>query len=85
MSVALCLPLPSTLIQGLKDIAHVELNERVEGNIRIKWQRLNDTGKALIDIWFLGMCGIAAGYHSVGHVALCCIASLRPVRLLRGI
>ena len=52
-----------TLIQGLKDIALVELYENVEpGNICIEWQILNDTGKALIDTWFLGICGIAAEY-----------------------
>lgn len=52
-----------TLIQGLKEIAHMSLYESVEGgNICIKWQTLNDTGKALIDTWFLGMCGIAAEY-----------------------
>lgn len=51
------------LIQGLKDIAHMGLNESVErGNICIEWQTINDTGKALIDTWFLGICGIAAEY-----------------------
>lgn len=52
-----------TLIEGLKNIAQMGLCESVEpGNICIKWQTINDTGKALIDTWFLGICGIAAEY-----------------------
>lgn len=52
-----------TLIRGLKEIACIELQESVEaGNICIEWQMVNDTGKALVDTWFLGMCGIAAEY-----------------------
>ena len=52
-----------TLIRGLKEIACVELQECVEaGNICIEWQKINDTGKALVDTWFLGICGIAAEY-----------------------
>jgi len=52
-----------TLIRGLKEIACMGLNESVEGgNIRIEWQDINDTGRALIDTWFMGMCGIAEEY-----------------------
>lgn len=52
-----------TLIRGLKEIAYMSLYESVEeGNICIKWQAMTDTGKALIDTWFLGLCGIAAEY-----------------------
>lgn len=52
-----------TLIRGLEEIAHMDLYESVEpGNICIEWQTVNDTGKALIDTWFLGICGIAAEY-----------------------
>lgn len=52
-----------TLIRGLKEIAHMRLYESVEGgNICIEWQNINDTGKALVDTWFLGICGIAAVY-----------------------
>lgn len=55
-----------TLIQGLKEIAHISLYESVErGNVCIKWQTLNDTGKALVDTWFLGMCDIAAEYSVI--------------------
>lgn len=52
-----------TLIRGLVEIAGINLYESVEmGNICIKWQKLNDTGKVLIDTWFLGMCSIAEQY-----------------------
>ena len=52
-----------TLIRGLKEIACMELQESVEaGNICIQWQNINDTGKALVDTWFLGLCGIATEY-----------------------
>ena len=52
-----------TLIRGLKNIAYMNLYESVEpGNICIEWQSINDTGKALVDTWFLGICGIAAEY-----------------------
>lgn len=49
-----------TLIRGLKEIAHMGLYGSIEpGNICIEWQTINDTGKALIDTWFLGILGIA--------------------------
>lgn len=52
-----------TLIRGLKEIAQIALFESVAaGNICIEWQSINDTGKALVDTWFLGICGIAAEY-----------------------
>ncbi len=52
-----------TLIRGLKEIAHIGLYESIErGNICIEWQVMNDTGRALVDTWFLGVCGIAAEY-----------------------
>lgn len=52
-----------TLIRGLKEIACMELQECMEaGNIYIEWQDINDTGEAIIDTWFLGICGIAAEY-----------------------
>ena len=39
-----------TMIEGLREIAGIRLTETVEsGNVSVKWQKLNDTGKALID------------------------------------
>lgn len=58
-----------TLIQGLKAIAEIDLHESAEnGNICIKWQVMNDTGKALVDTWFLGICGIAAEYPRINFI-----------------
>jgi hypothetical protein len=58
-----------TLIRGLKEIARIEPYESVEcGNICIEWQVINDTGKALVDTWFLGICGIAAEYPVIRFV-----------------
>ena len=52
-----------TLIAGLRDVACAELDVSVEpGNICIGWQAMNDTGRALVDTWLLGMRGIAAEY-----------------------
>lgn len=58
-----------TLIRGLAEIACMGLSESVEpGNICIEWQTINDTGKALIDTWFLGICGIAAEYPVIEFI-----------------
>ena len=58
-----------TLIQGLKHIALMELYESVEpGNICIKWQIINDTGKALIDTWFLGICRVSEEYQGINFI-----------------
>lgn len=58
-----------TLIRGLKEIACMRLSESVEsGNICIEWQTINDTGKALADTWFLGICSIAAEYPVIEYL-----------------
>ncbi len=52
-----------TLIEGLKNIACIGLENNVgAGNICIEWQNIDNIGKALVDTWFLGICGIAAAY-----------------------
>ena len=52
--------LTQTLIEGLKQIACMRIYERVApGNVCIEWQEATDTGKALIDTWYLGMISIA--------------------------
>ena len=52
--------LTQTLIEGLKNIACMGLSARVApGNVCIEWQEATDTGKALIDAWYLGMTRIA--------------------------
>lgn len=55
-----------TLIEGLREIANMRLTEAVDnGNVSVQWQKLNDTGKALIDTWFLGLCHINAEYQCI--------------------
>ncbi len=52
-----------TLLEGMKNVAGMKLRESVEpGNICIEWQEMNDTGRALVDTWLLGMHSIAAEY-----------------------
>ena len=59
-----------TLIRGLREIALVEITEEVgQGNICIEWQKMNDTGKALVDTWFLGICGVAAEYRGINFIS----------------
>lgn len=59
-----------TLIRGLEEIACMELYESVSaGNICIEWQAMNDTGKALVDTWFLGICGVAADYPGINFIS----------------
>ena len=59
-----------TLIRGLREIALVEITEEVgQGNICIEWQKMNDTGKALVDTWFLGICGVAAEYRGINCIS----------------
>ncbi|MEG0370647.1 MAG: ribosomal-processing cysteine protease Prp, partial [Hungatella sp.] len=58
-----------TLIQGLEQVAGMEIKSReVPGNICIEWQHMNDTGKALIDTWFLGICAVEENYNCIQFV-----------------
>lgn len=58
-----------TLVTGLQDIAGILLYGSVEsGNVCIEWQAMNDTGKALIDTWFLGICRVAAEYPYINFI-----------------
>lgn len=58
-----------TMIEGLREIAGISLAETVEsGNVSVKWQKLNDTGKVLIDAWFLGLCHINAQYNCIQFI-----------------
>lgn len=44
------------------------MDEVGQGNICIEWQKLNDTGKVLVDMWFLGICGVANEYRGIRFV-----------------
>ena len=55
-----------TLIEGLREIAGLQIEAITEpGNVQIKWDRLNDIGKALIDTWLLGIYGIQGSYGNI--------------------
>lgn len=58
-----------TLIRGLREIAEMEIKSRESpGSIHIEWQHMNDTGKALIDTWFLGICSVAESYNCIQFI-----------------
>ena len=58
--------LTHTLLLGLTDIAGMRIRAREEpGNVCVEWQEINDTGKAIIDTWYLGMLAIQEAY---GHI-----------------
>lgn len=54
------------LLDGLMNIAMEEV-ESVSDNglLTIRWQHLSETGKALVDTWFLGICGIEQSYGEI--------------------
>lgn len=58
-----------TLIRGLEQIADMEIeSQEAPGNVCIEWQHMNDTGKALIDTWFLGISSIAEDYNCIQFI-----------------
>lgn len=58
--------LTHTLLLGLTDIAGMKIKAREDpGNVCVEWQEINDTGKAIIDTWYLGMLAIQDAY---GHI-----------------
>lgn len=55
--------LTQTLVRGLIDIAQDNVSWLADsGNMIIEWQKLSDTGCALVDTWYLGICGIKESY-----------------------
>lgn len=58
-----------TLIEGLKHVAQMEIKSRESpGNVCIEWQYMNDTGKTLVDTWFLGICAVQETYHCIEFI-----------------
>lgn len=55
-----------TLLQGLRDIAEDEVEETTErGHVRLSWGELSNAGQAMVDAWFLGICGIRETYGRI--------------------
>ena len=58
--------LTHTLLLGLTDIAKMKPKIREEpGNVCVEWQEINDTGKTIIDTWYLGMLAIRDAYGQI--------------------
>jgi len=55
-----------TLAMGLTNIAGEDVNVLLDpGQTVIDWQKLSDTGKALVDTWFLGIEAINEQYKCI--------------------
>ena len=54
-----------TLIEGLETVAGMDIRAEVDpGNVRIDWTEESDTGKALINTWYLGIKRIRDSYNN---------------------
>lgn len=54
------------LLDGLENIAGLAIESHVDkGMVTMQWQHMNEIGKALVDTWFLGICGIERSYGEI--------------------
>ena len=58
-----------TLIYALSDVSEesIDHSSDIPGHVSVKWQKLSDKGRTLVDAWFLGICMIANAY---GHIEI---------------
>lgn len=55
-----------TLVEGLREVAHMEVNAKVNpGDTAISWPSLNEIGQALIRTYILGLEGIRDSYGEI--------------------
>lgn len=55
-----------TLLEGLREVAHMEVNAKVNpGDTAISWQHQNEIGRALIRTYVLGLEGIRGSYGEI--------------------
>ena len=55
--------LTQTLVQGLVEITQDSVSWLADsGNMIIEWKVLSDSGRVLIDAWYLGICSIQENY-----------------------
>lgn len=55
-----------TLIEGLREVAGIEIQESVSpGSTAISWPDLNETGRALVRTYVLGLEGIRDSYGEI--------------------
>lgn len=58
-----------TLAESLNALAEGDIKTVMDtGNISVRWQRINDKGKTVIDSWFLGICLINQEYGCITYV-----------------
>lgn len=58
--------LTCTLIMGLQELTDNRIRaDTGSGRTIIEWQELSDTGKLLVDTWFLGICKINEQYNCI--------------------
>lgn len=58
-----------TLIESLKSLTDGDYSTYMDtGNISVRWQRINDKGKTIIDTWFHGICLINQEYGCITYV-----------------
>lgn len=58
-----------TLIDAIRAMEGANINATVDhGNVSVKWQHMNDTGKIIIDSWFIGICSINREYECITFI-----------------
>lgn len=61
--------LTCSLVNSLTDLADEAVQAYVQsGNVTIKWQKLSDKGRLLVDSWFLGLTDINREYHCIRFI-----------------
>lgn len=61
--------LTCNLIRSLEDLAGEQIEADVgSGLTAIRWQKLSDKGKILVDAWFLGLAAINQEHNCIRYV-----------------
>lgn len=61
--------LTCSLVNSLTDLADEAVQAYIQsGNVTIKWQKLSDKGRLLVDSWFLGLTDINREYHCIRFI-----------------
>ena len=61
--------LTCSLVNSLTDLADESVHTDMQtGNVTIKWQKLSDKGRMLVDSWFLGLTDINREYHCIQFI-----------------
>ena len=61
--------LTCTLIKALQELTDNWIRaDTGSGRTIIEWQELSDTGKLLVDAWFLGICRINEQYNLISFI-----------------